>query len=129
MARVTDTEVKAIASDDIPATLDTTTFIEIATLDVDELLDGKDMSATRLKHIELYLSAHYAIIKTKFVKSEKAGSVSQSFQEKNELGLSLTHYGQMAMTLDTSGTLSKRNKATFENGASATAGLTNIGNF
>jgi len=129
MARVTDSEVKAIAPDDIPAMLDTTTFIEIATLDVDELLADKGMSDARLKNVELYLSAHYAVLKTKFVKTEKAGSVSQSFQEKNDLGLSLTHYGQMTMTLDTSGTLANRNKATFDPNSSATANIKNLGTF
>jgi hypothetical protein len=129
MGRVTDAEVKVIASSDIPASLDTAPFIAIANLDVTELLGGAGLSVDRLKNVELYLSAHYALIKTKFVTGEAAGPVNQSFQATADLGLSLTHYGQMAMTLDTSGILSSRNKATFTAGTSSSVTFGWLGSF
>lgn len=123
-ARVTSAEVIAITSDDIPSTVtDVDVFIGIATLDVDDFLGSTSLNAARLKNIELYLSAHYAIVKYKFTTSEKAGSVGAGNQHKEDLGWALTHYGQQAMALDSTGTLAKHNKAVI-NGGTTTPSLT-----
>jgi len=44
------------------------------------------------------------------VKSEKAGSVGVNYQEKVDLNLSVTTYGQQAMMLDTNGGLRSLDK-------------------
>lgn len=67
-------------------------------------------SAHRLERIELFLSCHFYEIVNPRSTSEMAGSVSQSFQHKEDLGLALTHYGQQAMILDTHGGLAALNK-------------------
>lgn len=109
MARVTDAEVKVFGPDDIPDTLDTTPFIDYANryiANVGSVYPDFDAQSEDIKtDIELQLSLHFTILKTKWAKTEKADVVGASYQEKNDLGLDLTHYGQAAKLADLSGTL------------------------
>ena len=67
-------------------------------------------TAVRLELIERWLSSHFYAIRDPRAKSEKAGSVGVSYRGKTDLNLSLTHYGQQAMMLDTNGGLSRLDK-------------------
>lgn len=103
MALVTDNEVKAI----IDTARDTTPFINIAHLVVDEQLAGKGLSSDRLKQIELFLAAHYTAITEERgqLKSSKVGEATDTFDNIAGQGLKQTRFGQQAISLDISGTL------------------------
>lgn len=96
--------IKVRASDDL------TPFIEVASALVDEHCATKTDSegvalydAARLELIERWLAAHsYGAWKPP-TDSEHAGSVSQRFQYKIDLGFDRTFHGQMAMRLDAAG--------------------------
>lgn len=107
MARVTDAEVKTI----IQTTLDTTPFINTATLIVDEDLAGSGLSTSRLREIELYLAAHFVTLREKQVTEEKLGDASNKYLGEVELYLDASIYGQQVKVLDTSGILSNIGKA------------------
>lgn len=117
MARTDATNVKAIIEVDstiIVTDADLTPFITTANELVTELCTGTQgpktaYSATRLELIERWLAAHFYAIRDPRAKSEKAGSVSVNYQEKVDLNLSVTTYGQQAMMLDTNGALSRLN--------------------
>lgn len=109
--RVTTSEVKAVASDDIPTSVsDLSVFIAVANRMVNSIITASTMDETDKTDVELYLAAHFAVLKYKFATAEKADVVSQSVQHKEDKGLDLTHYGQTAMQLDYSGALAKHNE-------------------
>lgn len=66
----------------------------------------------RLELIERWLAAHFYTNRDPRTKSEKAGSVSESYQTQIDLGFDSSHYGQTAMRLDTNGGLAKLNEDT-----------------
>jgi len=110
MARINDADVFAVVSDDVEGVLtDLSVFITTASSYMTAIESaypafaaiGEDL----LKVVETYLAAHYAVIKTKFVKTEKADVVGQGFEVKSDLGLDATWYGGQAKSFDISGTL------------------------
>lgn len=102
---VLDAEVKAVCAE-LDADASTTTFITTAHIFVYESLSDKGMSETRLKQIELYLASHFAAITNPVASFESVGKVQESLQYKVDVGLRFTKYGQQAIALDSSGTLS-----------------------
>lgn len=99
MARVTDAEVKAIKS----TTVDTTPFIDCASLIVDDINAkcGKDFDAERLKCIELFLSAHFVGNLDPAVASRSFEGASATFQVGSSAlsGVLSDKYGQTANML------------------------------
>lgn len=106
--RVTDTEVRAII--EIDATLDIDAFILAANLMVTALCTDTSLLATQLKEIERWLSAHLVAVREPRALSKKAGPFTEAYMSKVALGLDVTHYGQQAMLMDTSGALAQANK-------------------
>lgn len=80
-------------------------FIAAASSLVDIVAANASFSDDLLQQIETWLSAHIYTIRDPRTTSERAGPVSASYQSAVALGLNTSHYGQMAMILDTSGTL------------------------
>ena len=120
MPRVTDTEVFAI----IDTTLtDIDVFINTANMMVTSWLETAGLTDETLKEIERYLSAHVLSVQDQRVKSVGVDVLSESYQGQWGMGLNGTSYGQMAILLDTSGTLGKIAK----NGYSKSASLNTIG--
>ena len=105
--RVTPAEVKQIyVYDTAIVDLEANVFITAANLLVNIVNTTGGITATAtLKEIERWLSAHFICIRDPQASSEKAGSVAQSLQQKVDLHFNQTRYGQMALLLDTSGTL------------------------
>lgn len=104
MARVTDTEVKAILS----TTIDTTPFIAAATLIIDANLLTAGLSSDLLKEIERWLSAHLACIRDPRLTSKQLGDTRVAYERgKSGAGLQATSYGQQVAVLDTSGILAQ----------------------
>ena len=106
MARVTNEEVQAI----LETTKDTTPFITTANILVDAKLLDKGLSDDLLKQIELYLSAHFATSWVKQLKSEEFGDSKDEYLGVVGMGLKSSVYGQNALDLDCSGTLSMLGK-------------------
>jgi hypothetical protein len=110
-ARVTEQQVRDNLGLVAAETADLTIFIDNATMIVDEELVGKGLSDNRLKFIELHLESHFTVLSI-----EKGGLTRQKLDEAEEgyrqdftskPNLSMTRYGQQALALDTSGSLSK----------------------
>jgi|TARA_R110002110_G_scaffold145775_7_gene335374 hypothetical protein len=83
-------------------------FIETASVLVDrvELLDTDNiLTANNLQNIERWLAAHFYAHRDQQFASEKTGSSSATFQGQTGMGLSSTQWGQTAMRLDLTGTL------------------------
>lgn len=108
-ARTTPTLVKAII--EVDSGHDLAPYIEVANGIVTEKLADKHAD-DRLALIEKWLSAHFYACSNPRLASESIGGViSESYQQKVDLGFHLTSYGQQAMLLDTSGTLAAMNDA------------------
>lgn len=110
MPRTTDILVKGVIEVDVDIPL--TPFIEVSNELVTEVCvpftngDGSAYySATRLELIERWLAAHFYAIRDPRLSHESAGSVSASYQNRVDLGLDQTTYGQQAKLLDTKGGL------------------------
>lgn len=109
--RVTAAEVKSVF-DTSASNIVVTEHINIASRLVDDLLSSTDLSANRLRDIELYLAAHFTAIfdPDNGMANEKAiGSARNRYDYQSQLGksLELTRFGQMAIMLDTTSTLAK----------------------
>jgi len=88
-----------------------TPFMNAANELVTELCAGvSSYSTTRLQTIETWLSAHFYAIRDPRLVSEKASKVASTNQSKVDLAFDNSHYGQMAMGLDTNGGLASLNK-------------------
>lgn len=109
--RVTSTEVEEIITIDSTVVGDLTPFITVANRVVEDNLASLSITAATLKEIERWLAAHFAAIMDMRKASETAGPVSESNQHKLGLNFQVTMYGQQAMMLDHTGTLSNLNKA------------------
>ncbi len=111
--RVTSVEVKGLVDTD----RDVDQFIETANLIVDEGLLDVGHSEPRLKQIELYLSGHFLTITEEHggLMSSSEGESKETFNPGDEGkggGYQMTRYGQQALALDTSGTLSADSRTT-----------------
>lgn len=104
---------KRVNADEVKAIIDTTltstvinSYITSANVYVDEVLTGKGLSDAILKEIERWLSAHMiASTKERQSKEEGAGGAFIKYTGYWSTGLLGTSYGQMAVSLDSSGTL------------------------
>lgn len=76
---------------------------------VQDNLLGKGLSANALKDIELYLSAHFVVIIDGQAEEEDIAEGEYRIAYAGEFGEGLkgTRHGQVAISLDTSGTLAK----------------------
>ena len=111
---------------DVDDDISLTSFIEVANALVTECCSTDDYDATRLELIERWLSAHVYTIREMRTESEKAGSVSEKKQSRVDLGFDSSHYGQMAMRLDTKGGLAALN-AQIKKGTGQTVQMTWLG--
>lgn len=105
MIRTTPEEVARIIEVDPAIPLEP--FILAASVLVDEVEQNSSSTFDfdRLQLIETWLAAHFYAIRDPRYLSERAGSVGTTIESKVDLNLSVTRYGQMAMVLDTTGTL------------------------
>lgn len=89
---------------------ETTEFINTAHIFVCNYVDGYGVAASLLTQIEKYLAAHFATITYSAIQRQTMGPMSQAFVTKIGMGLSQTRYGQMAMSLDPTGSLENMRK-------------------
>lgn len=90
-------------------------FINSAHYLIQANLVNKGLSEDVLTEIHKYLAAHFASLRDQRVESEQVADVRKSYQGKTGMYLESTTYGQMAMALDTSGSLANlaKSPATF----------------
>lgn len=91
---------------------------------VTEVCGGAGYTDGRLESIERYLAAHFYTVYDPRAVSGGAGGASESYQSAVAVGFDSSHYGQMAMRLDTAGGLAAINakaKATASGGGSSAA--------
>ena len=100
-----------------------TPFIDIANELVTECCGDAGYGESRLKLIETWLAAHCYTIRDMRAESERAADTAEKKQSKVDLGFDTSHYGQMAMRLDTEGGLAALNKKSKE-GGKVTVGIT-----
>jgi hypothetical protein len=106
--RITVAELKEIIDLDSTLTDDRiTVFITQANLMTDAALSLQGLSEAVLKEIERNIAAHFIRALDPQAISERAGEVSVTYAGNFGEGLKGTHYGQMAMMLDTSGKLAR----------------------
>lgn len=121
--RTTALEMAKICA--LDASLDTTLAIDTANEIVTEVcaaatkvVAGVEVawhSSARLTLIETWLACHCYCINDPRGQRERVGPLTFEAQSKVDLGLDVTHYGQMAKRIDTSGALAALDDA-IENG-------------
>lgn len=100
-------------------------FVAIANAIVYDALDATTaLDNVRKELIARYLAAHFYRIYKPEASTERAGPVGETSATKAKVGegFALTRFGQMAMSLDTTGTLRRMNE-----GKQVTVGLTWLG--
>lgn len=116
MSLNTPSELRLIM--EVPSDVDDTSlqaFLDDANLLVVETLTGKGLSDTRMKSIEKYVAAHFAVLLTERggLTSSRTGQSQDNYLVLSPMGnsaiggLKLTRYGNQAITLDTTGTLNE----------------------
>ena len=116
MVRTTPEEVAGII--EVDASIPLTPFIMVASAMVDYHCGAAGLTEGNLLLVETWLAAHFYALRDRRVKSESAGPVSETKDDiKIDLALNQTVYGQTAMMLDTSGSLSAWNDAIVDGNA------------
>lgn len=81
-------------------------FVNTAHRQVEDVLGSAGLSVATLTEIEKYLAAHFLTLKDPRAESEGyGGDYKIKVQGETGMGLEATFYGQMAISLDTSGLL------------------------
>ena len=108
--RVDYDDVKVIIDTDV-SDANITTYITAAHALMADVFGTGDATATLLIEIEKWLAAHMiAMSQTRQGEMEKVGDAQIKYTGQYGELLKMTSYGQMAMTLDTSGKLAKMGK-------------------
>lgn len=106
-ARVLPVELAQIYPGVVSEVDDLQPFIDSAHLMVDEELSTSGHSEARLKEIEKYLAAHFAVITLERggMLKQKIGDAEEMYQSPgfNTVGLVTTRFGQQVVILDTTG--------------------------
>ena len=111
--RVIQADVEAIILREFTTGDNINPFIAVASRLVDWLeVEDTDsvLSAAELIDIELYISAHFYAKANQRFSDKKTEGASATFQGTTAMFLQYTDYGQVALLLDTTGNLAKRQK-------------------
>jgi len=111
---------------EVDSSISLTPFIEAANALVTELCTASTYTTARKELIERWLSAHFYTVRDMRAEQEKADEVSEKKQSKVDLGFDTSHYGQMAMRLDTAGGLAALN-VNIKKGRTNVIGITWLG--
>lgn len=89
-------------------------FIDDAVTMLTSIIGTGVLSATAFDNVTKYIAAHLISVSDPRVVTEQVKSLLVSYQHKLALGLGTSHFGQVAMTLDTSGKLAAWNTRVVE---------------
>ncbi len=103
MSRVKTLDIKRIINTELE---DLSAFIQTASVQVDTIATLGLLGAPLLKEIERWLAAHYVALYERQDAKVTMGDSSHTYGGKTGAGLSYTRFGQQALLLDTTGTLS-----------------------
>ena len=119
-ATTTSAAVAKIIMFDASVITDVESFITTAGLRVDSII-GDRINSTQQEVVCRYLAAHLIAItdNSTRIQSEQVKSLQNSYTSRLSDGLGITHWGTMAMQLDTSGKLANWNKAVISGKAGA----------
>ena len=92
---------------------DLTPFLDTAVALTDSVI-GTALADPLLEQVQKYLTAHFVGITDPRLQTAQVKSLLETYQVKLSLGLGVTHFGQVAMTLDTSGKLAAWNTRVVE---------------
>lgn len=108
MPRVTQSEVRSMSGLDVSQSAAVEAAIPVASTLVDEQLASKGLTESTMKSVELLLSCHFALLSAEDgpKSSVRIGEASERYHDIYGPGFKATRFGQQAMVLDTSGTLS-----------------------
>lgn len=107
MPRVTAETVKEVVATSLSDEVINHNHIDTANVFVNEYLLDAGLSDAMLTKIELYLAAHYVALTDEggALTRDKLGDADQSYANIYDSGLGSTRFGQSAMALDITGTL------------------------
>jgi len=108
-ARVSASQVKEVIETSLADSVVLASMINTANVYIDTHLLTAGHSASILERIELYLAAHIVALTEErgSLKGGMFGDSSEFLSDVYSEGFRATRYGQMALTLDTSGILAK----------------------
>ncbi len=92
---------------------DISPFLDTAVALADSVI-GTALADTMMEQVQKYLAAHFIGVTDPRLQSAQVKSLLESYQTKLSLGLGVTHFGQVAMALDTSGKLAAWNQRVVE---------------
>jgi len=115
-ARVSAIEVRELIPTSVVDATIVGSFIDTAHVYVDSNLLDAGHSEAMLTKLELYLAAHFLALTEERggLKGEKVGDASEFLSDIYDFGLKSTRFGQVALTLDTSGTLAAISTSTLK---------------
>lgn len=113
--RTNASDVLAIMSTNLTET-QVAPFLTMASLMVDNKLSTSGLGTSTLVQIEKFLAAHFACIVSPYAIEETIGPAKDKTGYKGGEGLKATPYGETAIMLDTSGSLSRSALKTCEFG-------------
>jgi len=105
MARTTVSEVKQIIDTSLSDSV-IDSYITGSNLLITQVLGSSSLPSELLAEIERWLTAHnIAMTRERMAKKEGAGGAYIEYTGESGTGLEATSYGQMVLTLDTTGTM------------------------
>ena len=106
---VVDDDVRRIIQVDSTVIPDIDPFIADALVLVENVIGSTRVSARTYDIVTMYLAAHLVMITQGQIQSEKVKSLQTQYATLLDKGLGITHWGTVAMTMDTSGRLAAFN--------------------
>lgn len=111
---ISETDVQRILDYDQDLVPDVQPFIDDAVIFLTAVIGTGVVTDAVFDTVTNYMSAHLICISDPRVHTEQVKSLLVTYQQKLDKGLGITHFGTMAMMLDTSGKLAAWNQRVIE---------------
>jgi uncharacterized membrane-anchored protein YitT (DUF2179 family) len=111
---ISETDVQRILDYDREFVSDVQPFIDDAVIFLTAVIGAGVVSNAVFDMVTNYITAHFISITDPRVHTEQVKSLLVTYQNKLDKGLGITHFGTMAMMLDTSGKLAAWNQRTID---------------
>jgi hypothetical protein len=111
---ISETDVQRILDYDRDLIPDVQPFIDDAVVFLTAVIGAGIVTDAVFDTVTNYMAAHLISISDPRVHTEQVKSLLVTYQQKLDKGLGITHFGTMAMMLDTSGKLAAWNQRVIE---------------